>query len=295
MQVTKRENKSKIRDVIGNIDQLPTPPFVFQQITKVLNNPKASALNIAAIISEDAAITAKILKLSNSAYYGLAQEVNSVKQAVVIIGMQTIKSLVLSSSLIDAFTKGKKVDGLYAESYWRHSLSVAIMAKIIARISRKSNLSFQEAAFSAGILHDIGKLVIATYIPEKHDIKMQYIKSNSSNEYEAELNVLDCTHVEIGQYFAESWKLPKELADAVYFHHAPASAPGDDLLPYVIHLANYLTHDSNENNFYGMTRETTPHYQNIWEKLGINPDMRDKFIEELFGEYGKAETFLHVA
>jgi len=294
MEVTQIDDKPKIREIIGSIEQLPTPPFVFQQIAKILSNPYTSAFDIAAIISEDAAITAKVLKLTNSAYYGLAHKISNVKQAVVVIGLEALKSLVLSSSLIDAFGKGKQIDKNYTEAYWRHSLATAIMAKILARITHRTELAFQEEAFSAGILHDIGKLVIASYLPEKHIEKMRFLQEHSTNEHEAENIVFDCTHVEVGRYFAESWKLPRELADAVYFHHAPASVPGDGALPYLVHLANNLVHLSNENDVWGATRETSSFYLETWNRLGLNSDMQDKLIQELAREYVKSETFLHL-
>lgn len=294
MPVQEHKERPKIRQVIDKIGELPTPPFVYQQIIKVLNNRYSSAFDAAAIISEDAAITARILKFANSAYYGHAKEVTNVKQAVVIMGIQALKSLVLSSSILDYFKSSKSIDQLYNHAFWKHSLAVAVMAKIIARHIRKSDLEFPEEAFSAGILHDIGKIVISTFLAEYHENKVKYVRENRCSEYDAESETAGFTHTEIGRYFAECWSLPRELADTVYFHHSPASTPGNNDLPYIVHLANYLAHSSTDRNFVGISGKTTEPYDEIWDYLSIDPDMQKKFTEELSVEYNRAQTFLHI-
>ena len=116
--------ENRVKQVVSNIRNLPTPPIVFHQIQKVLNDPKVSAAQVAAILAEDPAMSVKVLKMTNSAFYGLSREIESVKQAVVIIGMEAIRNLVLSASVLDMF-KGKNTDQEFQEKFWRHSLAAS--------------------------------------------------------------------------------------------------------------------------------------------------------------------------
>ncbi len=163
MSVAVEAKEKKLRFIVDKIQNLPTPPIVFTQITKVINNPDTSAYEIGAIISEDPALTAKVLKLTNSSFYGIPRTITNVKQAIVILGLEAIKSLVISASVFDTFSKNKSLDTEYLENFWRHSLSVAFMSKIIARMKKLPSLQEAEIAFSGGLLHDLGKLIIISH------------------------------------------------------------------------------------------------------------------------------------
>lgn len=146
----------RVKQVVAGIRNLPTPPIVFQQIQKVINNPSASAAQVAAILSEDPAMSVKVLKLTNSAFYGLPREIDSVKQAVVIVGMEAVRNLVLSASVLDMF-KGKAIDQEYQEKFWRHSLATAFCCRSLAEALKTRGHVDPDSAFSAGLLHDIGR------------------------------------------------------------------------------------------------------------------------------------------
>lgn len=283
---------AKITELIGSVDKLPTPPTVYQQITRVLDDPDASAFDIASILAEDAAMTAKILRLSNSAYYGLRKDISSVKQAVVIIGIEGVKSLVLAASIIDAFGNGNKRDSEYTDIFWRHSLAVAFMAKIIARSIKPHDFPFHELSFSAGILHDIGKLIFSSYLYERHVDVLKFAGDNSVAEIVAENQIIGSNHSEAGFHLAEKWRLPATLKNCIALHHHPSLVPDDgDILP-VIHLANYLVHHSDSLNAQGYCEQTTALNEDVWNFLDIPRDKQESFLEELSAQFGKAETFL---
>ncbi|MBD3169729.1 MAG: HDOD domain-containing protein [candidate division Zixibacteria bacterium] len=292
MPAVKTEERGDILEIIRKIEELPSPKFILEQINRVLNNPHSSAIDIGNIIAEDVSTSAKILKMANSAYYSLPYEVSNVKQAVMIIGLQTLKSVVLTSSVMDTFKGGKALDKEYTESFWRHSLSAAILSKIIARRVRPSDLEFHETAFSAGILHDIGKMIIAAFLPGIHQNKLEYLNEYSVSEFEAEHYVINRAHNEIGRYLAETWKLPRSVADVIYFHHNPASTPGDSSLVYITHLSDFLIHDSGQSNYYGYSRHTTLLDERTYGRLNLEENYKDKLMEDLNNEYSKAETFL---
>jgi len=287
--------EKQIKLVINRIHNLPTPPIVFTQVNKVLNNPDTSAYQIGSIISEDPALTAKVLKLTNSAFYGLPRTVTSVKQAIVILGLDAVRSLVLSASVFETFSKQGNIDKDYLDSFWRHSLSVGFMSRIIFRT--KSFPSFLEAeeSFSAGLLHDIGKIVIFSHLPNEFKQIREIFKNNPKEDYCAiEEQVLGFNHALVGSFLAQKWNLSDELATAIKYHHNPEEDDSDNITTYVIHLSNYLSQISEQEN--SLSNENNTYCSPIaWEKLGVKPDQEEQLIQTLQAEYMKAETFLNMA
>lgn len=284
---------NKVKRVVSNIRNLPTPPIVFHQIQKVISDPEVSAGHIAGILAEDPAMSVKVLKLTNSAFYGLSREVDSVKQAVVIVGMEAIKNLVLSASVLDMF-RGKSVDQDFQESYWRHSLAAGCCCRILARRIRSRGFVDPDAAFSSGLLHDIGKMVVSCFLPDEHSQLMQERKSDHTTvDYEIEERVLGYTHAQIGGFLAKQWKLPQRLGDAITFHHHPQLNDSEDPLVYLVHFGNYLAKKTfyNADNTY-LIGSLQP---GVMEYLQVSDDDLGNFNEVLREEYLKAETFMQMA
>ena len=240
----------KLKGVISRIHNLPTPAVVLNQITKVINNPNTSAYDVAAIISEDPAISAKVLKLTNSAFYGIPRTVTNIKQAIVILGLDAVKSLVLSASVFDMFARNQ-IDKEYQESFWRHSLACAFAARIVARSFKTKTLLEGEISFSAGLLHDIGKLVICAFMPQEHKAITEIMEKENLQTHQAEDRVFGFNHAHIGGLLAENWHLPKNLHNAIRFHHNPGDSKENKEQNYIIHFANYLSKlaDRNEDEW----------------------------------------------
>ena len=284
---------NRVKQVVTNIRNLPTPPIVFHQIQKVINNPNVSAGQIASILSEDPAMSVKVLKLTNSAFYGLSREVDSVKQAVVIVGMEAIKNLVLSASVLDMF-KGKDFDQEFQEKFWRHSLAVGFCARILARSVRSRGIVDPDAAFSGGLLHDIGKVIICCFLKKEYSDFIEARKQDKeSPTFEVEERVLGYNHAQIGAILAVQWKLPGRLAEAITYHHHPNLAESEDPSAYIIHVANYIAKktffDRDEQFLVGRLEA------GVMEHLQISDDDIEKFCELLKEEYVKAETFMKMA
>jgi putative nucleotidyltransferase with HDIG domain len=283
---------NKVRQVVSNIRNLPTPPIVFHQIQKVIHDPKVSASQIAGILAEDPAMSVKVLKLTNSAFYGLAREIDSVKQAVVIVGLEAVKNLVLSASVLDMF-KGKDIDPDFQDKFWRHSLATAFCSRILAKHLRKNGIVDPDSAFSAGLLHDIGKIVIACFLPQEYaKIKEARAIDPRAASFEIEEQALGYTHAQIGALLAVQWKLPQKLGESITFHHHPSSAPLKDSIIYVVHIADYLAkrtfYDGDDRNLIGGLEEGVIEYMQIGEA-----DL-DTYSETLRQEYLKAETFMQM-
>ncbi len=286
---------AKISDVVGGISALPTPPIVFTQIQNILNNPNASAFDIASILQEDAGISAKVLRLTNSAYYGLTRTVESIRQAVVIVGMDAVKNLVLTASVFDMFSQ-KQIDPEFQDYFWRHSLATAFGARLLARNLTAGGFD-AESGFSAGLLHDIGKMVISVYMPEERD-RIKSLKSlrPTVSDYVFEGEILGYNHTQVGAVLGDKWQLPDKLVEAIEFHHFPQATPTEDnKLPHLIHVANYLAK---------LTFDTDPEEKTVpfelpreeaLEALGIGDQDIMAFALPLREEYMKAETFVAMA
>ncbi len=284
---------NKVKQVVSNIRNLPTPPIVFHQIQKVINDPKVSAAQIASILAEDPAMSVKVLKLTNSAFYGLTREVESVKQAVVIVGLEAIKNLVLSASVLDMF-KGKDFDQEFQERFWRHSLATAFCSRLLTRRVQRRGLVDSDTAFSAGLLHDIGKIVVCCFLGPEHRKLTQARGDNPPMpSFELEDTVLGYNHAQVGSLLAAQWKLPHKLIDAINFHHQPQSSDCQEPIPYIIYLANYIA----KRTFY--ERDEAYLVGNldpaVVEYMGVTNDDLTTFGELLRAEYLKAETFMQMA
>ncbi len=284
--------ENRVKQLIGNIRNLPTPPIVFEQIQKVLNEPDTSVGDVASILSEDPAMSVKVLKLTNSAFYGLQREVDSVKHAVMIIGLEAVKNLVLSASVLNMF-KADQSNKEYHEVFWRHSLSTAFASRIIAKRFQKGKVFNPDPAFSAGLIHDIGKIVVCCFLPDEFKTiqdKMQ--KDPSASEYDAEKSVLGFAHCQIGKELSTQWKLPIRMADAIGFHHNPNDPNDSQDLAYLLGLADYVAHVSTSNEDQG--NELKP-AEGVMEFFGIDDSDIDSLKVNLIEEYMKADTFMRIA
>ena len=291
MEIASIDNK--VKQVVSNVRNLPTPPIVFHQIQKVINDPNASAGHIAAVLAEDPAMSVKVLKLTNSAFYGLTREIESVKQAVMIVGMEAIKNLVLSASVLDMF-KGNNIDQEYQENFWRHSLAAAFGCRLVARQLRARGMVDPDTAFSSGLLHDVGKIVISCFLPKEHEKFIQERENDQDSlDYVVEERALGYNHAQIGGFLAKQWKLPQRLADSITFHHHPQLSEDETPVAHYVHLGNYLAkktfYDENDKQLIGSLDDGVAEY------LQVNDDDLDRLQEQLREDYVKAETFMQMA
>ena len=283
---------NRIKQIVSNIRNLPTPPQVFHQIQKVTNDPNASANDVAAILAEDPSMSVKVLKMTNSAFYGLAREVESVRQAVVIVGMEAVKNLVLSASVLDMF-KADHIKEDEQERFWRHSLATGFACRVLARKVKSRGFVDPEAAFSAGLLHDVGKNVIACFLKDEYE---QFAEAraadNTTQDFEVEHRVFGYDHAQVGGVLAMQWKLPNKLCDAIMFHHRPLAGDDTEPLTCLTYLANYLAKRTfYDNGSAYLIGEVDP---TVIDWCGVAEEDMDTFEALLREEYLKAETFMQM-
>ncbi len=287
------EIDAKVKQVVANIRNLPTPPIVFTQIQKVINKETASAADVSKILSEDPSMSAKVLKMTNSAFYGLPREIDSVQQAVMIIGFEAVKNLVLSASVLEMF-KGNKINADFQERFWRHSLATAFGSRLVARKLKSRGIFDPEASFSAGLLHDIGKLVIACFLPDEFDEISEEIKSNPKTEdKDAEKVVLGYSHEQVGAALGANWNLSSTMIDAIAFHHHPENSGAERSLSYAVYLANYLAKEAFAVDY--EERKIEKPDTKIMAYLDVTDDLLESIKENLREEYTNAETFVSIA
>ncbi len=227
--------EKKINNLLS-IRNLPSIPVVMFEVTKLLENPKTNANDLGKIISMDQGLVAKILTVANSPLYGLPRRVSTIEFAIVILGFEHIKNIVIALSMIEAF-KGSDNKELDKKSYWLHSLVTAFAAKRIADDFRYRKSG---EAFTAGLLHDLGISVIQRFFnPDFHKI-VEYVKEKECDYLTAENQILGINHQDIGQFLIDKWNLPPILGDVILHHHHPANAENKQLSA-IVHLADYMT------------------------------------------------------
>ena len=219
-----------IRRRVDNLKGLPTLPGIVKQISEMVVKPTTSAVDIGKVISSDQVLCAKVLKLINSAFYGFPGRISSVTHGLVLLGFNVVKGLVLSASVFDMM-EGKMV-GL-----WKHSLGTAITSGIIGKRIKHEN---PDEGTEAGLLHDIGKVVIKVAMPDEYKKISELVEENEMSMLEAEKVVLGITHAKIGEVLAEKWNLPQNLKDPIAYHHSPHLARTSPRQTAMIHLADIL-------------------------------------------------------
>ncbi|MEW6754761.1 MAG: HDOD domain-containing protein [Candidatus Latescibacterota bacterium] len=229
--------QQRLKKITQSIIGLPTLPTVITQLIGLIDNPRTSSRDVSRLIATDQALTAKILKLANSAFYGFPREISTVNHAVVVLGFETVKSLGLSVSVLERFAGAGEDASFDRQRFWEHSIACGVGARLLAG---KLRYRVQGEAFAAGILHDIGKLVLSQYFPQEFAQIMRMVHEQDIYIGRAEEAVLGVTHTEIGAWLSEKWNLPRQLVDAIAFHHAPGRVERNGRLPALIHLADHL-------------------------------------------------------
>jgi len=229
----------KYQTVIDGLGQLPSLPAVVSELLKVINHPRSSAEDASKFVEKDMGLAGKVLKLANSSYYGIPNAITNVNSAVVILGFDTIRSLVISASVVRMFPdqKGSRFDRV---SFWRHSLETALTARWLARQFGQFHVD-PEMLFSAGLLHDIGKLVFDQVLNSEYQNVLKDSSDHSRPLLEVETEQLGLSHADLGGMLMERWSLPEVLCSTVRNHH-PSVEEEREPAEALLFLANYLSH-----------------------------------------------------
>ena len=242
---------TKLVGLISQLESLPCLPSSYQDLMEELESEDASVKKIGEIISRDVGMSVKILQLANSAYFGIRQHVSSVSQATILLGLDTIKTLVLSAKIFSRFDQ-IDLDGFSLRALWDHSMVVGDWAKRIA-VTENVPQEIVDTARMAGMLHDIGKLVFASKIPGEYEQVLCLSAKEEVPSFEAEREVIGATHAEVGAYLLGLWGFNDSIVEALALHHNPAESLQEDLsVLTVVHIANGLTHKIDSGRLVGI-------------------------------------------
>jgi HD-like signal output (HDOD) protein len=230
----------KLKQLVAGIGMLPSLPTSYAKINQELTGEDPSLQRVSEIIAQDIAMSAKVLQLVNSAFFGLARRVQTIEQAVTLLGTDIIKSLVLSNAAFSQFQP--KSSRFSAEQLWSHSLLVGAVAAAITKAQRAERTVIGEA-LQAGILHDLGQLILATHLPVAFDTALEQAGAQNVPLIAVETNALGSTHAQVGAYLLGLWGLPDSTVEAVAFHHNPKLITPTSFAPLTaVHAADALIH-----------------------------------------------------
>lgn len=231
-------NKQQILNkLFSGARQLPTLPILLTEINRMLDNPFTSNRKISHLLMKDQSMVAKILKLSNSALYAKRQEITNLANAITFLGTQTLRNLILQIALVRLFPfEDKEIPGFSADTFWEHSLGTAYFTNTLVK---KLSLPPSEDYYLGGLLHDLGKLAIYQFYPQKFkDITLKQLKEDAV-DIEAEQEVLGVNHADIGEFLAEKWRFKPNIVAAIRDHHKPLRAPA--VHAAVVRIANLFS------------------------------------------------------
>lgn len=223
-------------DVVKNLDDLPSLPAVVMELLNSIDQEDVDISVLAKKVSHDQALTAKTLRLANSSLYGLQVKVTTIQQAITYLGFQTTRNLITAAAVTGCFAEGHCASFDH-KAFWRHSIATAACAKVLARQMRFN----QDYAFTAGLLHDIGRLVLVACFPVQYEQALAYRAAHDCYMLEAERAVLGIDHVDAGMALAEHWNFSDTMRLAIGNHHDP-EAPGAGFLAAIIHIADAIVH-----------------------------------------------------
>ncbi len=222
--------------LLDRVDELPPFPAVAARVMGMADDNRTSSLELAQVLSTDQALTARLIRISNSAYYGFARRVSTVREAVVVLGFRQVRQIAVGASIINTF-KISRDDVFDLDLFWGHSVAVGVAAEALARRTRSAR---PEDAFTAGILHDIGRLVIRQTMPTEFRQAVHRARKEGRSLHELEIETTGYSHQEVGRALGERWKFPPHLVDAVSSHHDSSATFRDEGLSGVVAQCNRL-------------------------------------------------------
>ena len=274
--------------VTGSI-RLVSLPEVCLRVNEMLDEPSVTAADLGNVISQDTSLTARLLKIVNSSYYGFQAKIETVSRAVTVVGLRELRGLVIAASAVETFSNVPD-EILNKVRFWRHSLYCGVIARLLAE---KCHVLHSERLFVAGLLHDIGKLVIAQRLPlETKKIVLQS-DSEGRSEFDVEQELLGFNHAEVGGELMRAWNMPETLFESVAYHHEPKRADVGVMETCLIHIANIFTDEAEQ----GLDmKEETPLREIdsfAWEMTGLDESVKEYVFREAGPLFAEAlETIL---
>ena len=277
---------ANLAEIVDRIVYLPSSPDIATKISRVAEDARSCADDIAQVVRKDPSTAARILRLVNSSYFGLRSEVKTLSHAVSMLGIKVIRSVALSVSVVGSFKKMKVPVSFNHRRFWEHSALTGCMARLIAKECRSVD---PELAFDVGLMHDIGKLILACYASADFEQVIATAQQNELSFVAAERQIMGTTHAEIGGWLADKWKFAPELVHGIRDHHEKLGG-GDDPIVAVCQFANALSKAKGSRTVGSHEKVTLP--KGVLEKLNIDDAVVTRLFAAADEEIDKSEQLI---
>lgn len=275
------------------IDKMPSLPTTVTRVIEICDDPATSPADLNHIVSLDPVLMGKVMQLINSAYYGRPNKITSLVRAIILLGLNTVKNLALSTAVLGNLSDHEGEDVLNMDGFWEHSLCVGVVSKKIASMNNVDPKKHEEY-FIAGLLHDIGKIPYTSCFPQ------EYLSAISTSDREkTPLNIIESKlfgfdHQHTGELISEHWKIEGAIRDSIAFHHRADEYEGENpMAVYAVAIADYVSLYL-ERGFAGNRFPVEPD-DRIYQKLGIDFDQLEKLKDYIKEEIDKAKVFLKIS
>lgn len=251
-------------DILKGSVTVASPPTIYEKLVRVINNPRSSSGHVAAVIAEDAGLTARLLKIVNSAFFSFPRRIETVTHAVTVVGTSQIRDLALATSVMTLFRDVPR-DLVDMQRFWQHSLAVGVTARVMAAHRREDNV---ERFFVAGLLHDLGRLLMFMRAGAQAGEAVALSESSGMPLYQAEREVFGFTHSQVGSALLDQWNFPGAFREAVAYHHKPRRATRYPVETAAVHVSDIIS-----NTFqwgHGGEPRTPDLDTDAWDLLGVD-------------------------
>jgi len=277
---------TNLQNLVDKSPQISSLPTIFFQINAAVEDPESSFVETGEIISSDPSLSARLLRIINSSFFGFPNEIETITHAVTIVGMAQLRDLALATTVVNQF-KGIPKNLINMENFWLHSVATGLTAKVIAIYRRETNA---DRFYLMGMLHDLGRLLLLLNIPDSMKAVVEKYESGGIL-YEVENDVLGFDHAAAAGQLMQSWQLPVMLQEAVAYHHKPQQAPKYPVAASIVHLADFIAHGME----LGSCGEkfVPPLQPKAWEMLELPMNLLSSIVEQVDRQVGEAvEMFL---
>lgn len=264
----KPSEQESITRLLDDVEGLVSPPEVCMRMFELIHSPSTSVTDIANLVSVDPNLTTRVLRMANSAFYRFRRKIDTVSRAITVIGTTELYQLVLSISAVKSFNNLPN-ELVKMETFWRHSVYTGLLARALAV---RADVLHPERLFVAGVMHDIGSLILYHQRPEAMRDILVIAEGDEEVMYQAEMDRFGFSHASVAAYLMDSWQLPEELIFSIKWHHQPELAEKAGMEAHILFLANHLVNESEQGNFMGSPRTDIAIPEAMLEVVGLSED-----------------------
>lgn len=281
--------QTNILGLVNSTIELPTMPEVLIKLNDVMADPDSSADSVAEVVSKDPAVATNMLRIVNSAYYGLPVRVSSVHLAVSVLGFNMTKKIALKAAVFSVFgRKRDKIQQFDPLAFWRHAIFTGVAARLVGQQSPEFADSHAEDLYIAGLLHDIGKIILLEKACPRYLACLRKAAQAQRPEIDVELEDFGFTHADVGSVLAIKWSLPEDLAIAIRYHHAPSRDPFHRSLSSLIHLADHLAWNAGRPSTLGTVAGPLDHQ--VYDRIALDPQDIENLLPRIAEDDSSSET-----